>query len=232
MEQSVREPAEGSAMHELAHDPSSRKRFLKLVGGAGAAGAFSIFLAACGSDDESDTTGASTSESEDSGAAASKGDLAIVNYALTLEYLEAAFYQDVLKSGQVKDPKIGAAAKMILANEQEHVAALKATAEKLGGPAAKAPKTDFSSVIDAGPDKILETAATVENLGASAYLGQADKIKSKEVLAAALSIHTVEGRHAALLNFVTGKSITPDGPFAKPSSMDEVLKQVKPFLAG
>jgi rubrerythrin len=230
MEQSVREPAEGSAMHELAHDPSSRKRFLKMVGGAGAAGAFSIFLAACGSDDESDTTGASTSE--DSGAAAStKGDLAIVNYALTLEYLEAAFYQDVLKSGQVKDPKIGAAAKMILANEQEHVAALKATAEKLGGPAAKKPKTDFTSVIDAGPDKILETAATVENLGASAYLGQADKIKSKEVLAAALSIHTVEGRHAALLNFVTGKSITPDGPFAKPSSMDEVLKQVKPFLA-
>ncbi|MBA2343064.1 MAG: ferritin-like domain-containing protein, partial [Thermoleophilaceae bacterium] len=181
MEQSVREPAEGSAMHELAHDPSSRKRFLKMVGGAGAAGAFSIFLAACGSDDESDTTGASTSE--DSGAAAStKGDLAIVNYALTLEYLETAFYQDVLKSGQVTDPKIGAAAKMILANEQEHVAALKATAEKLGGPAAKKPKTDFSSVIDAGPDKILETAATVENLGASAYLGQADKIKSKEVL--------------------------------------------------
>ena len=229
MEQSVREPAEGSAMHELAHDPSSRKRFLKMVGGAGAAGAFSIFLAACGSDDESDTTGASTSE--DSGAASTKGDLAIVNYALTLEYLESEFYAKVLESGVIKDPKIASAAKSIKSNEDEHIAALMATAEKLGGPAAKAPKTDFSSVIDAGPDKILETAATVENLGSAAYLGQADKIKSKEVLAAALSIHTVEGRHAALLNFVTGKSITPDGPFAKPASMDEVLKQVKPFLA-
>ena len=229
MEQSVREPAEGSAMHELAHDPSSRKRFLKMVGGAGAAGAFSIFLAACGSDDESDTTGASTSE--DSGAAATKGDLAIVNYALKLEYLEAEFYAKVIESGAIKDPKIASAAKSIKSNEDEHVAALKATAKKLGGPAAKAPKTDFTSVLESPPEKILETAATVENLGAAAYLGQADKIKSKEVLAAALSIHTVEGRHAALLNFVTGKTITPDGPFAKPASMDEVLKQVKPFLA-
>ncbi len=232
MEQSVKEPAEGQgAMQELARDPSSRKRFLKMVGGAGAVGAFSVFLAACGSDDDESTTSGSESTDESSGAAATKGDLAIVNYALTLEYLEAEFYAKVIDAGVITDPKIGAAAKSIKSNEDEHIAALKATAEKLGGPPAKKPRTDFSAVLEAGPDKILETAATVENLGAAAYLGQADKIKSKEVLAAALSIHTVEARHAALLNFVTGKSIVPDGPFAKPASMDEVLKQVKPFLA-
>ncbi|HEX2126802.1 MAG TPA: ferritin-like domain-containing protein, partial [Thermoleophilaceae bacterium] len=74
-------------------------------------------------------------------------------------------------------------------------------------------------------------AAEVENLGAAAYLGQAPRIKSKDVLAAALSIHSVEARHAAALNRVVGKTIVPDGAFAKPASMDEVLPKVKPFLA-
>ncbi|MEX2253791.1 MAG: ferritin-like domain-containing protein [Thermoleophilaceae bacterium] len=230
MEQSLKEQrAEGQgAMQELVRDPSSRKRFLKMVGGAGAAGAFSIFLAACGSDDDEGTTGAST---ESSGAEATKSDLEIVNYALTLEYLEAEFYAGVIDAGVVTDEKTAEAIKSIKSNEDEHVSALEATAKKLGGKPVAKPKTDFQKVIDAGPEKVLETAASVENLGAAAYLGQADKIKSKEVLASALAIHTVEGRHAALLNFVTGKSITPDGPFAKPAPMNEVLKQVKPFLA-
>ena len=70
----------------------------------------------------------------------------------------------------------------------------------------------------------------MENLGASAYLGQAGRIKDKKVLAAALSIHTVEGRHAAALNSVIGKSITPDGSFALPASADKVLKEVQPFI--
>ena len=78
---------------------------------------------------------------------------------------------------------------------------------------------------------MLETAATVENLGAAAYLGQAPRIQSKEILAAALSIHSVEARHASALNTVVGRSIVPDGAFAKPASMEEVLPQVKPFLA-
>ena len=78
---------------------------------------------------------------------------------------------------------------------------------------------------------ILATAADVENLGAAAYLGQAGLIESKEILAAALSIHSVEGRHAAALNTLVGKTIVPDGAFAKPASMDEVLKAVKPFIA-
>jgi len=73
-------------------------------------------------------------------------------------------------------------------------------------------------------------AATVENLGASAYLGQAGNIQSKEVLAAALSIHTVEARHAAALNSLTGRPPTPDGAFAKPATMAQVLPQVKPFI--
>ena len=214
----------GSALDELTKDPSSRKRFLSMVGGAGAAGALATFMAACGDDDED--TAASTSDEQKAGDV----DLEIVNYALTLEYLEAEFYADVIASGVVTDKAVAEAAKRIGENEQEHVEALLASAKKLGKPARK-PKTDFQAVIDGGEKMVLETAASVENLGAAAYLGQAGRIRSKEILAAALAIHSVEARHAAALNKIVGSSIVPDGAFAKPASMAEVLPKLKPFLA-
>lgn len=74
-------------------------------------------------------------------------------------------------------------------------------------------------------------AGAAENLGAAAYLGQAGNIHSKEILAAALAIHTVEARHAATLNTLLKKSPTPDGAFAKPMPMAQVLAVVKPFIA-
>ena len=218
--------APDGALRELAEDPSSRKRFLRMMGGAGAASAFAIFMAACGGDDD-DSSAAATTKSEPKAAA---GDLAIVQYALTLEHLEIDFYNAVIDSGVVKDKALGEVAKMIRDNEQEHVDALTATVVKLGGKA-KRPETTFDAVLEGGQDMVLQTAATVENLGAAAYLGQAPRIKSKEVLAAALAIHSVEGRHAAALNSVVGKTIVPDGAFAKPASMAEVLPKVKPFLA-
>jgi rubrerythrin len=183
---------ERSALEELRQEPGSRAQFLKMVGGAGAVGALSVLIAACGGDDEESSTG-SRSSSGSSGGGASKGDLEIVNYALTLEYLEADFYQQVLDSGEVTDKKVGEVAMEISENEQEHVAALTATVEKLGGKPAAKPTTNFDSVLEGGEKMILETAATVENLGAAAYLGQAGRIKNMEILAAALSIHTVEG---------------------------------------
>ena len=213
-----------TALEELVRDDSSRKRFLKMMGGAGAASAFAIFLAACGSDDKSSS---SSSSSKPKG---SKVDLEIVMYALTLEHIETDFYNAVIDSGEIKDRKLADTAMMIRDNEQEHVDALTATVEKLGGKP-KRPKTTFDAVLEGGQDMVLNTAATVENLGAAAYLGQAGRIKSKEVLAAALAIHSVEGRHAAALNTVVGKTIVPDGAFAKPASMAEVLPKVKPFLA-
>jgi rubrerythrin len=213
-----------TAMEVLEGDDSSRKRFLKMMGGTGAAAAFSIFLAACG-DNKSETTSSSSSSNKPG----KKQDLEIVQYALTLEYLEVDFYNAVIKSGVIKDKKLANAATMIRDNEQEHVDALTKTVEQLGGKPKK-PQTTFDAVIKGGSKKVLETAATVENLGAAAYLGQAGRIQSKEVLAAALSIHSVEGRHAAALNQAVGKTIVPDGAFAKPASMSEVLPQVKPFL--
>ena len=218
----------GGAMRELADDPASRKRFLRMMGGAGAASAFAIFMAACGGD-EDESTAASTMKPEPK-PAGTGGDLEIVQYALTLEHLETDFYNAVITAGIIKDRALGEIAKMIRDNEQEHVDALTATVEQLGGKPMR-PKTTFDAVLEGGPDMVLETAATVENLGAAAYLGQAGRIESKEILAAALAIHSVEGRHAAALNSVVGKTIVPDGAFAKPASMAEVLPKVKPFLA-
>ena len=224
--------APDGALHELADDPQSRKRFLRMVGGAGAAGALTLLIAACGGDDDEGAgNSGATPAAEGKSTKGSKGDLEIANYALTLEYLEADFYAKVIESGEVTDKKIAELAKSIGENEQAHVDALKSMVEQMGGTPAAKPTTKFENVIAGGPEKILATAASVENLGAAAYLGQAGGIKSKELLAAALSIHTVEARHAAALNTLVGKTVVPDGAFAKPASMDEVLKQVQPFIA-
>ena len=219
-----------SAMHELAQDASSRNRFLRMMGGAGAASAFAIFMAACGGDDEEAVSGGGNGAMSKKKRREPSRDLEIVQYALTLEHLETDFYNAVIDAGVITDKALAKTAMMIRDNEQEHVDALTATVEKLGGKP-KRPKTNFDAVVEGGPDMVLQTAATVENLGAAAYLGQAGRIQSKEILAAALAIHSVEGRHAAALNIVVGKTIVPDGAFAKPASMEEVLPQVKPFLA-
>jgi rubrerythrin len=225
------------ALQQVQHDPATRKRFLKMVGGAGATGALGLLLAACGGDDGKAGSGAATTTTAK---ASTSSDLAIVNYALTLEYLEADFYDQAVQSGEIKDRAVADLAKRIGESEHQHVDALTATVKKLGGTPAMKPATKFDDVIGGGAAKILQTAAAVENLGAAAYLGQAGRIKSKEVLAAALSIHSVEARHAAALNALTGRGFggngpldgsLPDGAFAKAMTMDQVLAQVKPFLA-
>ena len=226
-----------SALRELADDPSSRKRFFKMLGGAGAVSAFSVALAACGDDDDDSSSDAAPATSA---ADSNKTDLEILNYALTLEYLEADFYAKTIASGLVTDPKVGTIAKKFGESEQEHVDALIATIKKLGGKPVAAPKSNFQPTFDKGLMATLNAAADVENLGAAAYLGQAGRITNKEVLAAALAIHTVEARHAAALNILVGRGFAgtgglngalPDGAFAKPMDMASVLAAVKPFLA-
>jgi rubrerythrin len=221
-------PEAPNAVPELASDPTSRKKFLRMAGGTGIAASFAVFVAACGDDKSSSgatmaaaTPMASTSGTEQFG----KGDLGIANYALTLEYLETQFYNDAAASGMLKG-KILELAKGFGAEEQEHVDALIALIKKSGGKPADKPKAKFP--LDS-QKAILDLAATVENLGANAYLGQAANIQDKEILAAALSIHSVEARHAAVLNLATKAAPAP-GAFAKAATAAEVLKSVKPFL--
>jgi rubrerythrin len=217
--------AQRGAMEELARDPASRKKFLKMVGGTGGAAAFSIFLAACGSK-KNTNTGAGAGRTTTSARMQAGGDVGIVNYALTLEHLETDFYRKVMAANLFKG-KQADLLKRFGAQEAEHVMALTATVKKLGGTPATAPRTKFPLSSAASVAKL---AATVENLGAAAYLGQAPNIQSKEILAAALSIHTVEARHAAVLNTLIKQPVTPQGAFAKPASMEKVLAAVKPFI--
>jgi hypothetical protein len=223
---------EVNAVEQLARDDVERKRFLKMtgrtIGSAAAASGLAAFVAACGSSSSSSSTStaAATASTTTATTAPSGGDLAIVNYALTLEYLEDQFYSKVVASGLFSGSTLSVL-KTFGAEEHQHVLALKAVATTLGTPAAKPtgkfPLTSASSVA--------KLAATVENLGAAAYLGQAGNIKNKEILAAALAIHTVEARHAATLNTLLKLSPTPNGAFGAPMSMSQVLAAVKPFIA-
>jgi rubrerythrin len=216
--------AGGSAAKRVLHDPVSRRKFMALTGGTAS---LSVLVAACGDDDDGMSSSSTTATtSDDALAQFGEGDLGIVNYALTLEYLEADFYKQVAASGLFKGDD-QALIEEIGKNEQEHVVALMSTAKSLGGTPAPKPKTQFETK-DAAT--VLKTAADVENLGAAAYLGQAAAIKDPGVLAAALSIHTVEGRHAAALNTLTDQPITPDGPFAVPADAQTVLDTVQPFI--
>jgi Ferritin-like domain len=227
-------------VEELARDDVARKHFLKMagkgMGSAAAATGLAAFIAACGSSSSSSSTAAGTSSMASTGGtgtaaavastSAPTGDLAIVNYALTLEYLESQFYAKVIKSGLFHGKNLSVI-KSFGAEEAQHVIALKKVAMSMGTPA-KEPMGKFPIHSAA---QVTKLAGAVENLGAAAYLGQAGNIKSKEILAAALAIHTIEARHAATINLVLMKSPTPDGAFAKPMTMAQVLKVVTPFIA-
>jgi rubrerythrin len=225
-------PPARSAIARLAADPVSRRKFMAVGGGTSLA----AFLAACGGGGSSSSTTTTTEEKTEPTSSGKeseteqfgKGDIGILNYALTLEYLESVFYKEVGKSGLFKGEEL-AVLKKFGAEEQQHVEALKGTVEKLGGKPAAMPKTEFPLE---SAKSVAELAGTVENLGAAAYLGQAGNIESPEVLAAALSIHSVEARHAATLNTLLKLSITPDGAFGKPADVATVLKSVEPFIVG
>jgi len=156
------------------------------------------------------------------------GDVDILNFALTLEYLEAAFYEEALAKTKGLSDDVRKLAKELGDNEAEHVDALTAAIESAGGTAVKAPGVDFGGAF-ADEKTFLKFANIFEDTGVSAYNGAAPMIESKEVLGAAGSIVQVEARHAALIRLKRGKAPAPQ-PFDKTSTMDEVVKAVTPFL--
>jgi rubrerythrin len=209
---------------EAVDTDASRRRFLQLAAPV-AAGGLAAFLAACGTSSDPQTADENSTKARPP---VGGHDLEIVNYALTLEYVEADFYDKVVSAGLFKGAD-GDVFKLIQQNEHEHVAALTSLSKRLGGPVPEKPATRFP--IGGGARAALGVAVTLENTGAAAYLGQLDAIANKGVEQAVLSIHTVEARHAAKLARLAGDDFSPDGPFASPLSIDEVMNAIQPFLA-
>jgi hypothetical protein len=159
-------------------------------------------------------------------AAAAMSDVDILNFALTLEYLEAAFYNEKGKevglSGTARSY-----ARDFGEEEHDHVLALTGTIKQLGGVPVKQPTFVFPVTDQAS---FLALASTLENTGVGAYNGAAPSLKSKQVLAAAGSIVQVEARHAAAINLLLDKSPTPSGGFDVPLTEQQVLAAAGPLI--
>jgi hypothetical protein len=210
----------------------TRKRLLAVAGGAGAAGV----LAACGgkADDGADAD----QRREDKA-----GDLAIIRFFQEVEAVEHAFWSQVVERGALGEVGAGALAEQFARNEAEHAGTLERFARGLGGQQAPAaPATRFEDIFAAGPQEVLATGATLENLAAAAYLGQVNRVQDRNILASVLAIHTVEGRQAAALNRRAGRGFTlgsgqlegalPDGPFAEPMDMQKVRRRLQQYSEG
>ena len=152
-------------------------------------------------------------------------DIGILNYALTLEYLEAAFYNEATAGGSITDPQTKVFLATVTADENAHVAFLQ---KALGSAAVAQPQFNFQGIPE-NQAKFQQTAFVLENTGVHAYLGQALNIENPAYLAAAASIVTIEARHASVIGLIIDESpagITPDGPFDTPLTADQVLTAV------
>src|SRR4051794_29320893 len=155
--------------------PQSRRKFLAVGGGSTALAAF---LAACSSDSSSSGTTAAKPAGKSETAEFGKGDVGILNYALTLEYLETAFYADVVKSGLFKGADLETIRKFGR-EEAEHVKALTQAVKSLGGKPAPEPKAEFPLK---SAKSVLELAGAGEKLRAAAPLRPAADNQNPERL--------------------------------------------------
>ncbi len=154
-----------------------------------------------------------------------KSDVKILNFALTLEYLESTFYAEAVSKGAL-DGELATFAKVVSQHESAHVAALQ---KALGSAAKKKPSFDFKGTT-ADKQKFAKTAQLLEDTGVSAYQGQAPNIKSAAVLMAAGSILPVEARHASWIRDINGRGSNPSpapSAFSTAKSMSEILSAVK-----
>jgi hypothetical protein len=156
------------------------------------------------------------------------GDVAILNYALTLEYLQSAFYTEVERIGALTG-ETARMARIVGRHERDHVRMLK---DVLGRRAVAKPSFDFHGATDS-QEAFVRTAVAFEDLGVAAYKGQAPRIASPAYLAAALAIHATEARHAAWIRRIAG-IVPAQSAFDQPASAAHVVQVVNSthFIVG
>lgn len=149
-------------------------------------------------------------------------DVKILNYALTLEFLEAEFYkQAVANKAYGTSADLKRFAEVVAKHEAKHVTFLRGA---LGAKAIKKPTFDFADTVT-DRAKFAATAQVLEDTGVSAYLGQVKNVFQPGVLSAAGTIATVEARHAAWIRFINGDTPAP-ADFDKPKSEKAILSAV------
>ena len=161
--------------------------------------------------------------------ASKASDIEILNFALTLEYLESTFYAIGFDKAPL-DGRSKRLAKVIRDHELAHVKALVSTIQSLGGNPVKKPKFNFNpDQLYSSQQAFLQTAMALEDTGVSAYNGAGPALTLVPVKKAAASIVAVEAMHASWVRGVAGTAPAPLA-FDQALTVDQVLAIAKPFF--
>jgi rubrerythrin len=223
------DPFEGRSVIRFGNE-KDRRSFLKHAAMVGAGGTLAAALPVSkvfAQESPSPSPNPSGTPASNGSSQFGEGDVGILNYALTLEYLESEFYQKGLAANILGDDSKYVTP--IAAHEAAHVAALTATLNKLGATPVAKPTFVFPPTTFTDKATFLTTAVTFEETGVKAYYGQVTLIKDPAILGAAASIAGVESRHAAVLNYLAQTPPVPNA-IEQHATMDEILAAVTPFL--
>ncbi len=155
-----------------------------------------------------------------------KDDLEMLEYLLTLEYVQSGLYRDAIQETALSSD-VQRLASELRDQEVEHVDALRATIEEAGGTPPERVPLEFGPAI-ASEAAFLKLANTLEDTAVSAYNGAAPRLESREFMAVFASIAQVEARHSALVRLVRDKPPAPLA-FDKASNRQDVRTAIREY---